>query len=116
MAGENLDPENIDMIIKDLKTSFDNLEHKDIEETAGFQLKLAKTIATLRAMKVLSIEDSTDSFKTKEQKDSRNYLLNQLDFFVYMLEQIDDSSPENQRKKFELIMKIAQLREKLREM
>ena len=115
MAGENLDPENIDMIIKDLKISFDNLEHKDIKETAGFQVKLAKTIASLRAMKVLKLEDSEESTRSKEEKDSRNYILNQLDFFLYMLDQMDGSNPEHQKKKFELIMKIAQLREKLRE-
>ena len=106
MEGENLDAENIDAIINDLKTSFDSLENVDIEQSQGFQVKLAKTIASLRAMKVSNME----SAKTLKDKESRNYLLNQLDFFVYMLENMED---DDQKKKFDLIMKIAKLREKI---
>ncbi len=110
-----IDPENIDLIIRDLKTSFDNLEKADFQETQGFQVKLAKTIASLRQMKVSMAGDQSANILGAQDKDSRNYLLNQLDFFLYMLDQIDDSKSENQRKKFDLIMKIAKLREKLRE-
>ncbi|MBN1800876.1 MAG: hypothetical protein JW891_05175 [Candidatus Lokiarchaeota archaeon] len=110
-----IDPENIDLIIRDLKTSFDNLEKADFQETQGFQVKLAKTIASLREMKVSMAGDQSANPSGAQDKDSRNYLLNQLDFFLYMLDQIDDSKTENQRKKFDLIMKIAKLREKLRE-
>ena len=106
MEGENMDAENIDAIINDLKTSFDSLENVDIEQSQGFQVKLAKTIASLRAMKVSNME----SAKTLKDKESRNYLLNQLDFFVYMLENMED---DDQKKKFDLIMKIAKLREKI---
>ena len=106
MEGENMDAENIDAIINDLKTSFDSLENVDIEQSQGFQVKLAKTIASLRAMKVSKMEPAI----TPNDKESRNYLLNQLDFFVYMLENMDDS---DQKKKFDLIMKIAKLREKI---
>ena len=101
-----MDAENIDAIINDLKTSFDSLENVDIEQSQGFQVKLAKTIASLRAMKVSNME----SAKTLKDKESRNYLLNQLDFFVYMLENMED---DDQKKKFDLIMKIAKLREKI---
>ncbi|MFX1395477.1 MAG: hypothetical protein ACFFAS_00365 [Promethearchaeota archaeon] len=110
-----IDSENIDLIIRDLKASFDNLENADVEETQGFQVKLAKTITSLREMKVSMTEGQEASFSDLQNKDSRNYLLNQLDFFVYMLDQIDSTKIENQRKKFDLIMKIAKLREKLRE-
>ncbi len=106
MEGDNLDAENIDAIIQDLKVSFDSLENVDIEQSQGFQVKLAKTIASLRAMKVAKMEPA----RTPRDKESRNYLLNQLDFFVYMLESMDDG---DQKKKFDLIMKIAKLREKI---
>lgn len=106
MEGKNLDAENIDAIINDLKISFDSLENVDIEQSQGFQVKLAKTIASLRAMKVSNMEAA----RSLKDKESKNYLLNQLDFFVYMLEGMDDS---DQKKKFDLIMKIAKLREKI---
>ena len=106
MEGDNMDAENIDAIINDLKTSFDSLENVDIEQSQGFQVKLAKTIASLRAMKVSKMEPA----RGPKDKESRNYLLNQLDFFVYLLESMDDS---DQKKKFDLIMKIAKLREKI---
>jgi len=101
-----MDAENIDAIINDLKTSFDSLENVDIEQSQGFQVKLAKTIASLRAMKVMKMEP----MRALKDKESRNYLINQLDFFVYMLENVNDS---DQEKKFELVMKIAKLREKI---
>jgi hypothetical protein len=106
MEGDNIDAENLDLIIKDLKTTFDSLENVDIEQSQGFQVKLAKTIASLRAMKVAKMTAAS----TPKDKESRNYLVNQLDFFVYMLENMDDS---DQKKKFDLIMKIAKLREKI---
>jgi len=106
MEGDNLDAENIDAIINDLKTSFDSLENVDIEQSQGFQVKLAKTIASLRAMKVTKMEP----MRAPKDKESRNYLVNQLDFFVYLLENMEDS---DQKKKFDLIMKIAKLREKI---
>ena len=101
-----MDAENIDAIINDLKTSFDSLENVDIEQSQGFQVKLAKTIASLRALKVTQMAPA----RAPKDKESRNYLLNQLDFFVYMLENVSDS---DQEKKFELVMKIAKLREKI---
>ena len=104
-----MDAENIDAIINDLKTSFDSLENVDLEQSQGFQVKLAKTIASLRAMKVTKLEPA----RTQKDKESKNYLLNQLDFFVYMLENMDDS---DQKKKFDLIMQIAKLREKINSM
>lgn len=106
MEGDNMDAENIDAIINDLKTSFDSLENVDIEQSQGFQVKLAKTIASLRALKVTKMAP----ISAPKDKESRNYLLNQLDFFVYMLENVSDS---DQEKKFELVMKIAKLREKI---
>ena len=101
-----MDAENIDAIINDLKISFDSLENVDIEQSQGFQVKLAKTIASLRAMKVTIMVPA----RAPKDEESRNYLVIQLDFFVYLLENMDDS---DQKKKFDLIMKIAKLREKI---
>ena len=115
MAGENLDKENIDLIIEDLKTSFDNLERGNSEQVSGFQVKLAKTIASLRQTKVLKMDIPPTPVKEGDDKDPKNYLLNQLDFFLYLLDQLEGTSTETQKKKVELILKIAQLREKLRE-
>jgi len=106
MEGDNIDAENIDAIINDLKVTFDSLENVEIEKSQGFQVKLAKTIASLRAMKVANMKPVS----TPKDKESRNYLVNQLDFFVYMLENMSD---DDQTRKFDLIMKIAKLREKI---
>ncbi|MFX1276896.1 MAG: hypothetical protein ACFFAT_17875 [Promethearchaeota archaeon] len=113
--GQDIDSENIDLIINDLKNSFDNLEHGNLDQTQGFQLKLAKTIASLRQLKVSKIEDNTLISNREDDETSKNFLLNQLDYFLYLLEQLDGSGAETQRKKFDLIMKIAKLREKIRE-
>lgn len=119
MSKENkidydIDSENIDLIINDLKKSFDNLEHGNIEQTQGFQIQLAKTITSLRLLKVSKLEDNSLSAGRSEDENSKNFLLNQLDYFLYLLDQLDGSGVETQKKKFDLIMKIAQLREKIR--
>ena len=111
--NNDLDPENIELIINDLKTSFDNLEHGSLQETQGFQVKLAKTIASLRMLKASKIEAPVVHPKVKDETETKTYLLNQLDFFIYLLDQLEGSSEEVQRKKFDLIMKIAKLREKI---
>ena len=112
--GYDIDSENIDLIINDLKKSFDNLEHGNIEQTQGFQIQLAKTITSLRLLKVSKIVENNFSESKNEDEDPKNFLLNQLDYFLYLLDQLDGSGVETQRKKFDLIMKIAQLREKIR--
>jgi len=119
MSKENkfdydIDSENIDLIIQDLKKSFDNLEHGNIEQTQGFQIQLAKTITSLRLLKVSKLEENTVSGGKSDDENSKNFLLNQLDYFLYLLDQLDGSGIETQKKKFDLIMKIAQLREKIR--
>jgi len=119
MSKENkidydIDSENIDLIINDLKKSFDHLEHGNIEQTQGFQIQLAKTITSLRLLKVSKLEENTTSTGKSEDETSKNFLLNQLDYFLYLLDQLDGSGVETQKKKFDLIMKIAQLREKIR--
>ena len=115
MAGENLDKENIDLIIEDLKISFDSLEKAGSEKAQGFQVQLAKTIASLRQTKVLQMDAPTFPLKDDENLDSKTYLSNQLDFFLYLLDQMDGTSVTSQKKKYELILKIAKLREKLQE-
>ena len=119
MSKENkidydIDSENIDLIIHDLKKSFDNLEHGNVEQTQGFQIQLAKTITSLRLLKVSKLEENTVSGGKNDDENSKNFLLNQLDYFLYLLDQLDGSGVETQKKKFDLIMKIAQLREKIR--
>jgi len=119
MSKENkidydIDSENIDLIIKDLKKSFDNLEHGNIEQTQGFQIQLAKTITSLRLLKVSKLEENTLRTGKSDDENSKNFLLNQLDYFLYLLDQLDGSGVETQKKKFDLNMKIAQLREKIR--
>ncbi len=118
MSKENdreheIDLVNIDLIIKDLKQSFDSLEHGNLEQTQGFQIQLAKTITSLRLLKVSKIEEKTLGSNKEEDETSKNFLINQLDYFLYLLDQLDGSGIETQKKKFDLIIKIAQLREKL---
>lgn len=107
MKDEHVDIEDIEAFIDGLKKSFDSLD--EIGSHQGFQMQLAKAISSLREKKVSKIEPLPKSIKPIDLKD---YLLNKLEDLKQLLESDDIRSS----KKFNLVMEIARLREKLNEL
>lgn len=107
MKDEHIDIEDIEAFIDGLKKSFDSLDQVDSYQ--GFQMQLAKAISSLREKKVSKIEPLPKSIKPFDLKD---YLLKKLEDLKLVLESDDIKNS----KKFNLVMEIAKLREKLNEL
>jgi hypothetical protein len=106
MNDEPIDIDDIEAFIDGLKKSFDSLDQVDSHQ--GFQMQLAKAISSLRQKKIAKIEPLPKTIKPIDIKD---YLLNKLEDLKCILEADDIKSS----KKFNLVMEIAKLREKLNE-
>lgn len=107
MKDEHIDIEDIEAFIDGLKKSFDTLDQVDSYQ--GFQMQLAKAISALREKKISKIEPLPKSIKPFDLKD---YLLKKLEDLKLVLESDDIKNS----KKFNLVMEIAKLREKLNEL
>jgi hypothetical protein len=107
MKEEHVDVEDIEAFIDGLKKSFDSLDELDTHQ--GFQMQLAKAISSLRQKKVSKIEPLP---KVIGPIDVKDYLLKKLEDLKSILESDDIKSS----KKFNLVMEIAKLREKLNEL
>lgn len=107
MNDEHLEIGDIEDFIDGLKKSFDSLD--EIESHRGFQMQLAKVISSLREKKVSKIEPLPKIIGTVDMKD---YLLKKLEDLKSVLESDDIRSS----KKFNLVLEIAKLREKLNEL
>jgi len=107
MVDEHIDVEDIEAFIDGLKKSFDNLD--EIVPHQGFQMQLAKAISSLREKKVSKIETLP---KFIGPIDMKEFLLKKLEELKNILETDDIKSS----KKFNLVMEIAKLRERLNEL
>ena len=107
MAKDEIEIDDIETFIDGLKNSFDRLGDADPVKSQGFQSQLAKAISVLRSKKVAIIEQIPKFNDHYTRKDLKNFLMNQLEHAKTML----DTEFKHHRKKFELVMKIAQLRE-----
>ena len=107
MVNNDVEIDDIETFIDGLKNSFDRLGDADPEKSQGFQSQLAKAISVLREKKIAIIEQIAKFNENYNQKDLKNFLMNQLEYAKTML----DNEFKFHRKKFELVMKIAQLRE-----
>ena len=107
MKDEPIDIEDIEAFIDGLKKSFDSLDQ--VDSHLGFQMQLAKAISSLRLKKIAKIEPLPKTIKPIDLKD---YLLKKLEDLKRILEADDIKSS----KKFNLVMEIAKLREKLNEL
>ncbi|MHA1292399.1 MAG: hypothetical protein ACTSQJ_07000 [Promethearchaeota archaeon] len=106
---DKVDIQDIEAFIEGLKTSIDSLEGIDITKSKGFQAQLAKTISMLRIKKIAKIEKQPLIIGKMSKEDLKNFLINQLEFLKRTL----DSSEKYESKKFNLIMNIVKLREKI---
>lgn len=108
MAKDTIEIDDIETFIDGLKNSFDQLGNADPVKSQGFQSQLAKAISVLREKKIAIIEQIPKFSEHYTKKDLKNFLINQLEHAKTIL---DKEEFANNRKKFELVMKIAQLRE-----
>ena len=107
-ANNSIEIDDIENFIDGLKNSFDKLGEADPIKSQGFQSQLAKAISMLRAKKV-AIMEQIPKFEGHFTKDDlKNFLINQLEAAKTILD--NDQFPNNKRK-FDLVMKIAKLRE-----
>ncbi len=113
---DDYDIDDLEAFIQGLKDTIDSLGEENPENTQGFQLKLAKAISTLRSKKMAKITPAPRFDKqgklliriTKE--DLKNFLLNELEFLTSNL----DSVKIRVSRKFDLVMKIAKLRDQIK--
>ena len=108
MVKDTVEIDDIETFIDGLKNSFDRLGDADPVKSQGFQSQLAKAISVLRVKKIAIMEQVPKFSGHYTKDDLKKFLINQLEHAKTIL---DNEEFANNRKKFELVMKIAQLRE-----
>ncbi|MBY9006550.1 MAG: hypothetical protein KGD63_07305 [Candidatus Lokiarchaeota archaeon] len=101
--------EDLEAFINGLKVSFDSLEHIQTNNSQGVQAQVAKAISQLRAKKLDKIEPLPRLLGHITKEDLKNLFLNRLEKLKYILE--SNNYPKS--RKFNLVMKIVKLREKV---
>ena len=112
MPNDTVEIEDLEAFIDGLTTSMDTLGDIDPSKARGFQAQLAKAISDLRLKRAAKIEPLPEHIGHFTKEDLKNYLLKEL----ITLQDHLDSSDYNRRKKFELVKKIALLREQINSM
>ncbi|MFX1503805.1 MAG: hypothetical protein ACFFDH_22780 [Promethearchaeota archaeon] len=112
MEKDKIEIEDLEAFIDGLKDSFDTLEHIDPTQAKGFQSQMAKAISDLRSKRAAIIEPLPEHIGHVTKSDLKNLLLKELESLQNHL----DSSDYNYRRKFELVKKIALLREQVNHM
>jgi len=108
---DSYDIEDIEAFIKGLKDTLDALDEEDLKNSQGLQVKFAKAISLLRQKKTAKIEKMPilDFKKPASREVLKNFLFNKLEFLKNHL----DSEEIPISKKFNLVMQIAKLKEKI---
>ncbi|MFW9998534.1 MAG: hypothetical protein ACFE9Q_01355 [Candidatus Hodarchaeota archaeon] len=112
MGKDKVEIEDLEAFINGLKDSFDTLENIDPTQSKGFQAQMAKAISDLRSKRAAKIEPLPKHIGHFTKEDLKIYLLKELE----SLQDLLDSSDYNRRRKFELVKKIALLREQVNNM
>ncbi len=112
MGTDKVDIEDLEAFINGLKYSLDSLEDIDLKQSKGFQANLAKAISDLRIKRAAKIEPLPKHIGQITKDDLKNMLLKELESLQNDLETFD----YNPRKKFELVKKIALIREQVNNM
>lgn len=112
MAKDTVDIEDLEAFITGLKHSFDTLEDIDPTQSKGFQAQLAKAISDLRIKRAAKFEPLPRHIGQFNKEGLKNMLLKELESLQNDLE----TSDYNWRKKFELVKKIALVREQVNNM
>ncbi|MFX0167609.1 MAG: hypothetical protein ACFFAG_18935 [Promethearchaeota archaeon] len=109
MPNDTVDIEDLEAFIDGLTISLDTLGDIDPNKARGFQAQLAKAISDLRIKRAAKIEPLPEHIGHFSKADLKNYLLKELE----TLQEHLDFSDYNRRKKFELVKKIALVREQI---
>ncbi len=112
MAKDKVDIEDLEAFIGGLKHSFDTLQDIDPTQSKGFQAQLAKAISDLRIKRAAKIEPLPKHIGQLSKEDLKKLMLKELESLQNDLE----TSEYNWRKKFELVKKIALVREQVNNM
>ncbi|MFO8018973.1 MAG: hypothetical protein R6U96_10080 [Promethearchaeia archaeon] len=105
-----VDINDIEDFIDGLQHSFDSLDDANNSVIKGYQSKLAKAISDLRLKKISKVPPEFDRTQNMSREELKTSLLHQLNELKRILE---DQEYRNSRKKFNLVMKITKLREKI---
>jgi hypothetical protein len=112
MPDDTIEIQDLEAFIDGLTTSLDTLGDIDPDKARGFQAQLAKAISDLRIKRAAKIEPLPEHIGHFTKADLKNYLLKEL----VKLQDHLDSSDFNRRRKFDLVKKIALLREQINSM
>ena len=112
MAKDKVDIEDLEAFISGLKHSFDTLQDIDPTQSKGFQAQLAKAISDLRLKRAAQIEPLPKQIGQLSKDALKKLMLKELESLQNDLE----TSEYNWRKKFELVKKIALVREQVNNM
>lgn len=107
--SDQVDIEDLQAFIDGLKVSFDSLELSKSTDSQGMQAQMAKAISQLREKKLDKITPLPKLLGHVTKEDLKKYFLKQLK----ELKEILESNNYNSNKKFELVMQITKLREKI---
>ncbi|MBD3196978.1 MAG: hypothetical protein GF317_18135 [Candidatus Lokiarchaeota archaeon] len=106
---DQVDIKDLEAFMQGLQVSFDSLEQAQIDDSKGIQAQMAKAISQLREKKVAKIKPMPKLLGHVTKEDLKKFFLNQLEDLKALLE----SNNFNNNRKFDLVMKITQLREKV---
>ncbi|MFX0044175.1 MAG: hypothetical protein ACFE8L_14775 [Candidatus Hodarchaeota archaeon] len=109
MPDDTVEIEDLEAFIEGLTSSLDTLGDIEPEKAKGFQAQLAKAISDLRIKRSAKIEPLPKHIGHFTKENLKTYLLKELESLQDHL----DSSDYNRRRKFELVKKIALLREQI---
>lgn len=112
MAKDQIDIADFEAFISGLKDSLDTLGNLDPGKAQGFQAQLAKAISDLRTKKTAKIEPIPIHIGHFTRGDLKKYLLKELGSLQDHL----DSTDYNRIRKFNLVLKIAKIREQVNSM
>ncbi|MFX1312166.1 MAG: hypothetical protein ACFFHD_06100 [Promethearchaeota archaeon] len=112
MPNDKIDIKDLEAFIDGLKVSIDTLENVDPSKAKGFQAQLAKAISDLRGKKIAKIEPLPEHIGHFTKEHLKNFLLKELQSLQDHL----DSTDYNWSSKFDLVKKIALLREQINSM
>ena len=106
------DIDDIEAFIKGLKDTFDVLDKTNLKDSHGLQLNLAKAISLLRHKKIALIEPQFDPNAPTTKEEMKNFLIKELEHLKNLLD--SDDNKDKSSRKFKLALKIANLREKIK--
>ena len=109
MPDDIVEIEDLEAFIEGLTSSLDTLGDIEGDKAKGFQAQLAKAISDLRIKRSAKIEPLPKHIGHFTKENLKIYLLKELESLQDHL----NTSDYNQRRKFELVKKIALVREQI---